>query len=98
MKNALKCVFELLDLVRNSEKETTFSEKGEYLKKCLNKPHSLSSNPCQSVRECPKILKICQITKLDMGFQKKNISSRSENIDFFESYRFLRQCLLKKIF
>jgi len=34
-----------------------------------------------------------------MGFQKKNIASRSEKVDFFESYRFLRQCLLntKKI-
>jgi hypothetical protein len=31
-----------------------------------------------------------------MGSQKKNILSRSENIDFFESYRFHRQCLLKK--
>ncbi len=49
------------------------------------------------MRECPKILKICQITKLDMGFQKKNISSRSENIDFFESCGFLGQCLLKAI-
>jgi hypothetical protein len=30
-----------------------------------------------------------------MGFQKKNISSRSEKVDFFESCGFLRQCLLK---
>ena len=59
--------------------------------------HKLPSNPSISTRECPKILKICQITKLDMGFQKKNISSRSEDIDFFESCDFLRQCLLKYI-
>jgi hypothetical protein len=71
------------------------TKKSQYLKKCPYEFHTLPSNPCQSVRECPKILKICQITKLDMGFQKKNISSRSENIDFFESYRFLRQCLLR---
>ena len=83
MKNALKCVFELLDLVQNWENGTTFSEKGEYLKKCLNKPHSLSSNPWLSVRECPKILKICQITKFDMGFQKINTRSRYEKVDFF---------------
>jgi hypothetical protein len=31
MKNALKCVFELLDLVKNRENGTIFSEKGEYL-------------------------------------------------------------------
>ena len=67
------------------------------MKKVKNVFHTLPSNPWFSVRECPKILKICQITKLDMGFQKKNISSRSENIDFFESYRFLRQCLLNKL-
>jgi hypothetical protein len=30
------------------------------------------------VRECPKILKICQITKFDMGFQKNNMRSRFE--------------------
>ena len=38
---------------------------------------------------------ICQTTNFYMGFQKKNISSRSEKVDFFESYRFLRQCHLK---
>ena len=32
MKNALKCVFELLDLVKNWKNGTTFSEKGEYRK------------------------------------------------------------------
>jgi len=32
----------------------------------------------QSVRECPKILKICQITNLDMGFLKIDIRSRSD--------------------
>ncbi len=52
-------------------------------------------NALISTRECPKILKICQITNFDMGFQKKNISSRSEKVDFFESCGFLRQCLLR---
>ena len=37
----------------------------------------------QSVRECPKILKICQITKFDMGFQKNNILGRYKKVDFF---------------
>ena len=36
-----------------------------------------------STRECPKILINCQITKRDMGFQKKHISTRSEKVDFF---------------
>jgi hypothetical protein len=30
-----------------------------------------------------KILKICHITKFDMGFQKNNMRSRFEKIDFF---------------
>ena len=74
MKNAPKCVFGLLDLVKIREIGTTFSEKGHFLKKCKNDDHTLSLNLCQSVRECPKILKICQITNFDMGFQKKHVS------------------------
>ncbi len=35
MKNALKCVFELLDFLENWENRTTFSEKAEYWKKYL---------------------------------------------------------------
>jgi hypothetical protein len=35
MKNAPKCVFGLLDLVKIREIGTTFTEKGQYLKKCL---------------------------------------------------------------
>ena len=31
-----------------------------------------------------------------MGFQKKNTRGRSEKVDFFESDRFLRHCLLKQ--
>jgi hypothetical protein len=31
-----------------------------------------------------------------MNFQKKNMRGRSEKVDFFESDRFLRQCLLNK--
>jgi hypothetical protein len=63
-------VFKLLDLVKNLEIWTFFREKGEYLKKYLYDPHSISSNPWLSKRLCPKVLKICQITKFDMGFQK----------------------------
>jgi hypothetical protein len=74
MKNALKCVFGLLDLVKIREIGTTFTEKGQYLKKRLYEFHTLSLSLCQSVRECPNFLKICQITKLDMCFQKKNVS------------------------
>jgi hypothetical protein len=62
------CVFELLDLVKIRENGTVFSEKGRYLKKCLYEDHTLSLTICQSVRESPKILKICQITNFDMGF------------------------------
>jgi hypothetical protein len=29
------------------------------------KKHTLSSDPGKTTRECPKILKICQITKFD---------------------------------
>ena len=71
MKNALKCVFGLLDLVKITENGTTFTEKGHFLKKCKNDDHTLSLTLCQSVRECPKILKICQLTNFDMDLQKK---------------------------
>jgi hypothetical protein len=36
-------------------------------------------------------------TNFDMGFQKKNIRAVNSNIDFFESDRFLRQCLLNDL-
>ena len=78
MKNALKCVFESLDLVKIWETGTIFSEKGRYLKKCFYEPHSLSSHPWLSnlLSTSPKIMELCQITKLDMGFQKNNILGR----------------------
>ena len=90
MKNALKCVFELLDLGKNWENETVLSEKGQLLKKCIYEDHTLSLTLCQSVRECPKILKIYQITNFDTGFQKKHVSGRSEDLDFFLSASFSR--------
>jgi hypothetical protein len=90
MKNALKRVFELLDLDKIWENGATFSEKSQYLKKCLYEFHILPSNPWFSVRECPKILKICQKTNFDMGFQKKHVSDRSEDLDFFSSASFSR--------
>jgi hypothetical protein len=57
--------------------------------------YKLPSNSCLSTRECPKILKISQVTKFDMGFHKNNMISRFEKIDFAESCGFLRQCHLK---
>ena len=48
-------------------------------KKCL---YTLFSNPCLSTRECPEILKIYQIPKFDMGFQKINMRIRLKNVDF----------------
>jgi hypothetical protein len=62
---------------------TNFSEKGEYLKKCLYEPHTLHSNPWLSVRECPNFLKICKVIDNDMGFQKKNVLDRSEKSRFY---------------
>jgi hypothetical protein len=56
-----------------------------FLEKRLNigkSAYSLFSNPYLSTRECPKILKISQITNFDMGFQKINIRSRLEKVDF----------------
>jgi hypothetical protein len=52
-------------------KWTIFSEKLTFSKKVHLRVYKLPYNPCLSTRECPKILKICQDTKFDMGFQKK---------------------------
>jgi hypothetical protein len=43
---------------------------------------------CQSARECPNFLKICQITNFDTSFQKNNIKSRNKIVDFLNG-RFL---------
>ena len=75
MKNTLKCEFELLVLVKNWENETMYVKKFKYKKKSILGPFSVS-NPFQSVSECPKFLKIRQITNFDMGFQKINMRSR----------------------
>jgi hypothetical protein len=50
------------------------------------------SNHWLSKRTCPKILKICQITKFDMSFQKINIRTRSEKVDFFYWVIFSDSC------
>ena len=78
-------MFGLVDLVKIRENGTVFSEKGRYLKKCLYEDHTLSLTLCQLVRECPNFLKIYQITNFDMGFQKKRVSDRSKDLDFFPS-------------
>jgi hypothetical protein len=85
MKNALKCVYGLLDLVKIREIGTIFTETGQYYD-----DHTLPLSLCQSVRNCPKFLKICQLTNFDMGFQKKNVLGRSEDLDFFSSAIFTR--------
>jgi hypothetical protein len=71
MKNALKYVFGLLDLAKNLGNWTIFSEKVIFSKNAHLMVYKLQSNPCISTRECPKVLKICQITKFDISFQKK---------------------------
>ena len=43
-----------------------------------------------SARECPNFLKNWESTNFDMGFQKKNISSRSEKVDFLKNDVFSR--------
>jgi hypothetical protein len=73
-----------LDLVQNWENGTIIREKAEYwIIREKAEYWIFFSNPCQSVRECPKILKICQITDFDMGFQKINMISRLEKVDFY---------------
>jgi hypothetical protein len=52
----------------------------------LKKPYTLSLTLCQSVRECPNILKIIQKTNFDMGFLKINMRSRLEKVDFLRQF------------
>ncbi len=76
-------MFELLDFVKIWEMGLFLVKNVNIWKSANKKPFTLSSNPWFSVSECPKILNICQITKFDMGFQKINMSSRFEKLDFF---------------
>ena len=76
-------MFVLLDLVKIRENGTTFTETGQYMKKCPYDDHTLSLSLCQSVRECPKFLKIIQETNFDMGFKKIDMRSQSEKSIFF---------------
>jgi hypothetical protein len=48
---------------------------GVFLVEKLKLKKKFILGPFQSVRECPKILKIRQITNFDMGFQKINTRS-----------------------
>jgi hypothetical protein len=67
-------------MVRFGQKMTIISEKSQNWKKCLFVPYSFSSNPYNPynfqplMMTCPKILKICQITKFYIGFQKINVT------------------------
>jgi hypothetical protein len=58
-------------------------------------PHSLPSKPWLLVRQCPKILKIWQITNFDMGFQKKKMFQADLKTSIFFHRRFSREPLLK---
>jgi hypothetical protein len=64
------------------------------IEKSEHDPYVLYSNRCQSKRTCPKILKICELSKFDMDFQKTNMRVRSEKVDFCLR-DFLRQSHLK---
>ena len=67
-----------------------FLEKRSTFKKVKNEDHKLSLTLCQSGSDCPKSLKMCLITKFDMGFQKNNIRSRSEKVDYFKNNFFVQ--------
>ena len=90
MKNALKYTFELFVLLKNKKNGTVFSEKGRLFKICLYVHETLTLIICQSVRKCPNFLKFWLITNFDMGFQKNDIRSQSEKVDFFERSVFSR--------
>ena len=81
MKNALKCAFGLLDLFKIWEDGTFLSEKSQYLKKSLNDPNTLPSNPWLSKRNSPNFLRIIQKPNFDIGFQKKHVSGGSEDLE-----------------
>jgi len=44
--------------------------------------HTVFDPMPQSVRECPKILKIWQTANFDISFQKNEIISQSEKVDY----------------
>jgi hypothetical protein len=60
------------------------------VKKVDIEPYILYSKPGQSKRTCPKILKICRITKFDMGFSKSTLREVDLKRRFFLR-DFLRQ-------
>ena len=90
MKNALKYTFELFVLLKNKKNGNVFSEKGHIFNICLYVHETLTLIICQSVRKCPNFLKLWLITNFDMGFQKNDIRSQSEKVDFFERSVFRR--------
>ena len=90
MKNALKFTFELFILLKNKKNGLVFSEKDRLFKIYLYVHETLTLITCQSVRKCPDFLKLWLITNFDMGFQKNDIRSQSEKVDFFERSVFRR--------
>jgi hypothetical protein len=76
-------MFELIDLVKYWENRAIFSVKLTFSKKVHLRVYNLPSNPCISTMECPKFLKICQITNFDIGFQKKKLERSKFGDRFF---------------
>ncbi len=95
-KKCSKMYFRIVRFGFKLRKWDHFQWKADFSKNANFSCSKLPQNHCISTREYPKILKIYQITKLDIGFQKKNTRGRNSNIDFIESYGFLRHCYLKR--
>jgi hypothetical protein len=73
----------------------SFSVKADFFKKCQSKSVLALFQPLYINKGVPKILKICQEAKFDIGFQKNNMRSRFGKIDFVESDRFSQTVPLK---
>jgi hypothetical protein len=56
-------------------------KKSQYLKKCLNDPHTLPSNPWLPKKNSPNFLRNTQKPNFDIGFQKKHVSGGSEDLE-----------------
>jgi hypothetical protein len=83
MKNCSEIYVRIVRFGPKLRKWDYFQRKGQSLKKFLNKPHLLPSYLCLTKRTYLKILKICQITNFDIGFQKNNMRSRLEKSIFY---------------
>jgi hypothetical protein len=87
-----------LDLVKNRENSTIFSEKYQYLKKCLYEPHTLSLNPWLSKRTYPNFLRIIQEPNFNTGFHLANYDSKILPGKFFQYPMIINRIFLKLSF